>query len=87
MVTEENDDNKADDNEMTMDRTHECDGSSPSVSLSATSSSTAVTNFYFGKGEEYCLKSFWASCPIRKGYIERQLLPRQAYHRLGKQSL
>ena len=45
VVTEESDDNGADDNKVTMDRTHECDGGSSSASSSATSGVTVVTEF------------------------------------------
>ena len=44
-VTEESDDNVADDNETTTDGTPECDGGSSSASLSATCGVTAVTEF------------------------------------------
>ena len=45
MVSEESDDDGADENEMTTDGTHECDGGSSSASSNATSGLSAVTEF------------------------------------------
>ena len=45
VVSEESNGNESDENEMTTDGTHECDGGSSSASLSATSSLLAVTEF------------------------------------------
>ena len=44
-VNEESDNNGADDDETTTDRTHECDGGSSGTSPSATSDVTALTEF------------------------------------------
>ena len=72
MVTEESDDNGEDDNEVTTDGTHECDGGSSSASSSATSSATIVTELLPLEKAEHCLEPFWISCLIRKVYTERQ---------------
>ena len=45
MVSEESDDDGADENEMTTDGTHECDGGSSSSSSSSTRGLLALTEF------------------------------------------
>ena len=73
VVTEESDDNGADDNEATTDVTHKCDGGSSSASSSATSGVTVVTEFLpLEKAKIHRLEPFWISHPIRKVYTERQ---------------
>ena len=71
VVSEESDDNGADENETTTDRTHECDGSSSSASSSATSGLSAITSFCLWKRQR--VLSFWVSYPIRKVHMERQM--------------
>ena len=46
VVTEESDANGADNNEMTTNRTHKCDGSCSSTNVSGTNGLMAVTKFF-----------------------------------------
>lgn len=49
VISEDSDDNEAEENETTTDGPHKCDGSSSSASLSCTSGLSAVTEFCLWK--------------------------------------
>ena len=88
VVTEESDDNGADDNEVTMDGTHECDGGSSSASSSATSGVMVVTEFLpLEKAKSIVWNHF--GFPARSGkFIQKdKRLRKEVYCKLCKRSL
>ena len=88
VVTEESDDNGADDNEVTTDGTHECDGSSSSASSSATSGVMVVTEFLpLEKAKSIVWNHF--GFPARSGkFIQKdKRLRKEVYCKLCKRSL
>ena len=88
VITEENDDNGADDNEVTTDGTHDCDGGSSSASSSATSGVTVVTEFLpLEKAKSIVWNHF--GFPARSGkFIQKdKRLRKEVYCKLCKRSL
>ena len=88
VVTEESDDNGADDNEATMDGTHECDGGSSSASSSATSNVTVVTEFLLLEKAKSIIWNHFGF-PARSGkFIQKdKCIQKEVYCKLCKRSL
>ena len=87
-VNEESDNNGADDDETTTDRTHECDGGSSGTSLSATSNVTAVTEFLSLEKAKSIVWNYFGF-PARSGkFIQKdKRLRKEVYCKLCRRSL
>lgn len=88
VVTEENDADGANNNEITTNRTHKCDGSCSSANLSGTNGLTAVTRFLPLEKAKSIVWNYFGF-PVQSGNViqKDKHFQKEVYSKLCKKSL